>query len=174
MSNSFVSSLLRRDDNNNSSSDGLIVKLLTALVVIFGLGLFLGGALIFIRRYKKKNAPVLPTHARTHSLTINAIPYTDNKRTSFFGFSASEKKELSQPGTPTSPVPEIRITFPEEEGVDGKRKSGRVVIVQVGEAGAAFVRDVEPEDDLPPYQRKGEFSSIDLEKVGGLREKEFS
>lgn len=165
---------MRRDDNLDSSSNGLIVKLLTALVVIFGLGLFLGGVLVFIRRYKKKHAPVLPTHTRTHSLTINAIPYSNTKRTSLFGFTASEKKELNQPGTPTSPVPEIRITFPEEEGIDGKRKSGRVVIVQVGEAGAAFVRDVEPEDDLPPYQKKGEFAFVDLEKVGGLREKEFS
>jgi len=76
-----------------------------------------------------------------------------------------------QPSSPTSPVPEIRITFPEEESADGKRKSGRVVIVQVGEAGAAFVRDVEPET-LPPYQKKGQFDSVDLDKVGGLKEKE--
>ena len=78
----------------------------------------------------------------------------------------------SQPSTPTSPVPEIRITFPEEEGPDGKRKSGRVVIVQVGEAGAAFVRDVEPEN-LPPYQKKSKdgFQSVDLDTVGGLKEK---
>jgi len=171
MSASFVSTLLRRDESG--SNDSTIVNLLTALVVILGLGLILGGLLIFIRRYKKKHAaPTLPTHTRNHSLNITAIPYSDNKRTSFFGFSSSEKKENSQPGTPTSPVPEIRITFPEEEGVDGKRKSGRVVIVQVGEAGAAFVRDVEPEDDLPPYQKKGEFACVDLEKVGGLKEKE--
>ena len=47
-----------------------------------------------------------------------------------------------------------------------------MVIVQVGEAGAAFVRDVEPEN-LPPYQKgsNDRFDSVDLDKVGGLKEK---
>jgi len=142
---------------------------LTALVIIAALGLILGGVLIVIRRIKKKNTPTLPTHTRNHSLTVTTIPFKSSKRNSWFG--SDKKGSDSQPGTPTSPVPEIRITFPEEEGADGKRKSGRVVVVQVGEAGAAFVRDIEP-DNLPPYQKKGEFTSVDLEKVGGLKEKE--
>jgi len=122
-----------------------------------------------IRRIKKqRSTPTLPTHTR--NLTVTTIPFTaSGKRSSWFG--SSEKRD-SRPGTPTSPVPEIRITFPEEEGADGKRKSGRVVVVQVGEAGAAFVRDIHP-DNLPPYQ-KGEFSSVDLSKVGGLKEKEWA
>jgi len=162
--------MFRRSDEEDSSS-GMIVKLLTALVVIAALGMFLGGVLLVIRRIKRNRASTLPTHTRNHSLTVTAIPYR-SKRSSLFG-GLSEKKGFtdSQPGTPTSPIPEIRITFPEEEGIDGKRKSGRVVIVQVGEAGAAFVRDVEP-DNLPPYQKKGDFASVDLEKVGGLKEKE--
>jgi len=167
MPTSLVNAILRRSEDS-TSSNSTIVQLLTALVVISGLGLILGGVLVVIRRIKnKRNAPTLPTHTR--NLTVTTIPFTSSgKRASWFG--SSEKG--SRPGTPTSPVPEIRITFPEEEGADGKRKSGRVVVVQVGEAGAAFVRDVEP-DSLPPYQ-KGEFSSVDLSKVGGLKEKQWA
>jgi len=73
---------------------------------------------------------------------------------------------------PVSPIPEIRITFPEEEDEAGKRKSGRVVVVRVGETGVGL----EPyqEDDLPPYQNSeaGRFQSLDLERMGGLKEKE--
>lgn len=172
MSAAIVNTILRRSDDSDGSSYSTIIQLLTALVVIAGLGLLLGGVLFVIRRVNKKRlGPELPTHTRNTSLTVTAIPYKSAKRSSWFG---SEKSSSgSRPGTPTSPVPEIRITFPEEEGADGKRKSGRVVVVQVGEAGAAFVRDINPESNLPPYQ-KGEFSSVDLAKVGGLKEKEWS
>jgi hypothetical protein len=66
--------------------------------------------------------------------------------------------------TPLS-VPEIRITFPEEdlppEGKGGQRTS-RVVVVQVGESGAAYVTAP------PPYEG---FQDVDMSKVGGLKEK---
>jgi len=66
--------------------------------------------------------------------------------------------------TPLS-VPEIRITFPEEDfpplGHGGQRTS-RVVIVQVGESGAAYVTAP------PPYEG---FQDVDMSKVGGLKEK---
>ena len=66
--------------------------------------------------------------------------------------------------TPLS-VPEIRITFPEEDlpplGQGGQR-TGRVVVVQVGESGAAYVTAP------PPYEG---FQDVDMSKVGGLKEK---
>jgi hypothetical protein len=67
-------------------------------------------------------------------------------------------------------VPEIRITFPEEEDKDGRRVSGRVVVVQVGEAGVGFVRPLE--QDLPPYQSQAteRFDSVDIDRIGGLKE----
>jgi len=116
-----------------------------------------------IRRHRKRSSQLLPTH-----ITVTSVPYRD------------EKSSPSTPITPKLCVPEIRITFPEEEGADGKRKSGRVVVVQVGEAGAAFVRDVVVhdsdvhEDGLPSYKnlsKKSEFDSVDLDKVGGLKDK---
>ena len=74
--------------------------------------------------------------------------------------------------SPSSPdsIPEIRITFPEEEDSHGRKKLGRVVIVEVGKAGVGFVRPV-PEDNLPPYQQHDGFSAVDIEKIGGLKEK---
>jgi len=167
MSASLVKTILRRSDDSEMNST--IVHLLTALVVLSSVGMILGGILFILRRIRKKRSPTLPTHTRNHSLAITTIPFTSNKRASWF--SSEKRNSGSQPGTPTSPVPEIRITFPEEEGADGKKRASRVVVVQVGEAGAAFVRDIEP-DNLPPYQKKGDFASVDLNKVGGLKEKD--
>lgn len=86
-----------------------------------------------------------------------------------------EKETLiSEPGSPpASPIPEIRITFPEEEDEAGKRKSGRVVVVRISETGGV---GLEPYNDehLPPYQRieSERFESLDLDRIGGLKELE--
>ena len=73
------------------------------------------------------------------------------------------------------PVPEIHVTFPEETDDGGKRTSGRVVKVSISEAGGV---GFEPCNDeyLPPYQRSdaGNFQSLDLERIGGLKELEKS
>ena len=74
---------------------------------------------------------------------------------------------LSPPG---SPIPEIRITFPEEVDEAGRRKSGRVVVVRVGDHSVGL----EPvQDTLPPYQQNesDRFHSLDLDRMGGLKEK---
>jgi hypothetical protein len=62
-------------------------------------------------------------------------------------------------------VPEIRITFPEEDILPqnpGGQRTSRVVVVQVGESGAAYVTAP------PPYEG---FEDVDISKIGGLREK---
>jgi len=88
----------------------------------------------------------------------------------------SEKQNLianssPMPLTPES-VPEIRITFPEEVDKEGRRVSGRVMVVQVGEAGVGFVKPVVDQDGLPPYQQQSDdrFASLDLDRIGGLKE----
>ena len=80
-----------------------------------------------------------------------------------------EKQLVSVDSPPQSPIPEIRITFPEEVDETGKRQSGRVVVVRVGESGVGL----EPVDEkLPSYEKDGErFQSLDLERIGGLVEK---
>lgn len=166
----MLSSLIKRTAESTSTTQ---VHLLIAFIVLVSVGSSICGALYLIRC--RNNRLQLPTHESRHkSLTVTAVPYSKRFSTS------SSFYEKSSPISPTSPVPEIRITFPEEEGPDGRRKSGRVVIVQVGEAGAAFVRDIpagqlerEQEEALPKYTDKKtkEFSSVDLDNVGGLKEK---
>ncbi|KAI9864578.1 MAG: hypothetical protein M1813_003067 [Trichoglossum hirsutum] len=158
-----------------------MVNLMIVLLVLVLCGLILVAALFFLRDHRRKQKsneglPMYsekPTNSSNHRrLTITATPYSGRPE-SFHVY--SEKQNLIQgsltpPLTPDS-IPEIRITFPEEEDESGRRKSGRVVVVRVGESGIGL-EPVE-EDDLPPYQRSDSdrFHSVDLERVGGLREK---
>jgi hypothetical protein len=85
-------------------------------------------------RYRGKGAllPIANIHVKSPSPIARhpALQFGEPFRKSFHG--AAQK------------VPEIRITFPEEDelpptpGIPGKRMS-RVVVVQVGESGAAYV-----------------------------------
>ncbi len=81
-------------------------------------------------------------------------------------------EESFRPSSPSSPLPEIRITFPEEEDDAGKRKSGRVVVVRISENGGVGLEPYN-DDHLPPYQRSDaeRFHSLDLDRMGGLKEK---
>lgn len=114
----------------------------------------------------------LPLYEKRQSshrrLTITAMPYKGRESVVVY----SEKQNLMRsPDSPTSPVPEIRITFPDEVDESGKRQSGRVVVVRVGEHSVGL----EPvQDDLPPYQRDASdrFDSLDLDRIGGLKEKD--
>ncbi|MCJ1329736.1 hypothetical protein MMC10_006416 [Thelotrema lepadinum] len=79
---------------------------------------------------------------------------------------------LKTDSTPSSPVPEIRIHFPEEENHDNKRQSGRVVVVRISDKGGI---GLEPyQEQLPAYQKEAgdRFQSLDLDRIGGLKEKE--
>jgi len=158
-----------------------MVNLMIVLLVLVVCGFALVGILFFLRdrRRKQKSNEGLPmysekpAHPLNHRrLTITATPY-GGRTDSFHVY--SEKQHLIQgsltpPYTPDS-VPEIRITFPEEEDESGRRKSGRVVVVHVGETGIGLEPVIE--DNLPPYQRSDSdrFHSVDLDRVGGLRDK---
>lgn len=152
-------------------------NLLIALVVLFAtIACLVSGLLVLrtIRNRKKKQQQQqdsLPSYNQgSHrslirsTLTINAPAYV-----------AQEKQNLMDNSfsPPGSPIPEIRITFPEEVDDAGKRKSGRVVVVRVGE----HTVGMEPvNENLPPYQQSesDRFQSLDLERMGGLKEKESS
>ncbi|KAI0013610.1 hypothetical protein F4779DRAFT_343988 [Xylariaceae sp. FL0662B] len=84
---------------------------------------------------------------------------------------------LADPNSPPySPknIPEIHITFPDEHDEHGHAKSGRVVVVRVGETSVGL----EPvkEEQLPAYEKESShgFYSIDMDRIGGLKEKETS
>ncbi|KAI9718901.1 MAG: hypothetical protein M1812_003785 [Candelaria pacifica] len=173
--------LVVRDDTLASGTlTPTMVNLLIALLVLVLCSLLLVAGLFMLRSYRRtKRDASLPLYNEKPSgkksnhrrLTITAAPYG---RRSESVYVYSEKQHLvdNSSSPPPSPIPEIRITFPEEEDEAGKRQSGRVLVVRVGDAGVGLEPLVE--DNLPPYQKSDaeRFQSIDLERIGGLREKE--
>ena len=176
-------------DNSNTSSEitPTMMNLFIALVVLLGFGLCLI-AVLFVLRSRRKAKQVekladLPFQAHRPAskianlrrLTISAAPYDKNSEV----ISIYNEKEIRveesprRSSPPTSPVPEIRITFPEEEDDGGKRKSGRVVVVRISETGGLGLEPYN-DDHLPPYQKSDaeRFQSLDLERIGGLKELE--
>jgi hypothetical protein len=160
----------RGDDGLSTTHVALIVSLLMLVL----LGMILIGGLMFLRsmRRAQKDAQ-LPQYEKRQSnlnrLTITAMPYKGRESVLVY----SEKQQLirNAPDSPSSPVPEIRITFPDEVDESGKSQSGRVVVVRVGEHSVGL----EPvQDDLPPYQQDASdrFDSLDLDRIGGLKEKD--
>ncbi|KAJ8613080.1 hypothetical protein MRB53_037132 [Persea americana] len=112
------------------STDLLITLLAVALVAL------LGTAALIYRCHKF----FFTTNAGRRKEPI--VSWVDREKRDFF---------TSTSGPPPSQLPEIRITFPEEVDDEGKRHSGRVVVVHVGENGVGL----EPIDDLPPYVPAG-------------------
>ncbi|KAF2854917.1 hypothetical protein T440DRAFT_464246 [Plenodomus tracheiphilus IPT5] len=157
----------RGADNGLSTTHvALIISLL--MLVLLGMGLI--GALFFLRSMRRARKQAqdaqLPEYTESPSRRSHLTISTDRKSVVVY----SEKEGLMAT-TPTSPVPEIRITFPDEVDEAGKPQSGRVVVVRVGEHSVGL----EPvnEDQLPPYQRdpSDRFDSLDLDRIGGLKEK---
>lgn len=175
------SALLARDDSPQMSST--VVDLLIALLVLVFILLCLTFAIFTLRKIRQRKAIArqqLPLYSekrlstassvRSHHrrLTISTSP---GNGSSIYLY--DEKKSPDSPTTPTSPVPEIRITFPDEQDESGRRKSGRVVVVRVGETGVGLEPLHDAEEQLPAYEKesKGRFQSIDIERIGGLKEK---
>lgn len=159
------------------------VNALIALLVLVLVAVLAVTTLLSFRRYRRSKASLLPVYHNEKSDTkrsnhhrISGISITARPR---FGrpprlpLSIHQEKQEILDSPPPSPIPEIRITFPEEVDETGKRQSGRVVVVHVGERGVGM----EPyEECLPSYQKdvNDRFQSLDLERIGGLRENEIS
>jgi hypothetical protein len=151
------------------------LALLVTLLMLVILGMLCIAGLMFlrsIRRARQQHGDVeqLSAYEKRQSnlnrLTITAMPYKGRESVVVY----SEKQSLMD-SPPASPVPEIRITFPDEVDESGKQQSGRVVIVRVGDHSVGL----EPvNNDLPPYQRDASdrFDSLDLDRIGGLKEKD--
>ena len=152
--------------------------LVVALLALVLLALCLTGILYYLRRRgqaHKRN--LLPTHHRCPSqrrLTISATSFLGDAESIYV---VDEKRDSTSNSSnqSSSPIPEIRITFPDEEGAYGKRQSGRVVVVRIADSGAVGM-EPPPKEQLPPYQpsEAGRFQSLDLERIGGLKEKDVT
>lgn len=182
--------VVRDDGPGNTALTPTMVHLLIALLVLVLFGILLIVALMVLRSRRSRQQQAaqeqvekmvdpnadLPVYSASHRssyksnhrrLTLTASPYGRNSKPIY---SYSEKEILMNDSPPTSPIPEIRITFPEEEDEMGKRKSGRVVVVSVSDMGGVGLeplRDVK--EGLPGYEGPG-WKTLDLEQMGGLKE----
>lgn len=159
------------------TNDPAMRNLLIALVVLIASCIILGGSLFAMRRLRnaRKQAGTLPSYdSATHSNRGSRLTIQTSLDSTFV---YSEKHNLIDNTSPVamSPdsVPEIRITFPDEDDKDGRRISGRVVVVQVGEAGVGFVRPLVETEGPPSYQQSRpteRFDTVDIDRIGGLKE----
>lgn len=174
-------------DTDDGSSDNMIDILLTVFGILF---LFLIGLSMFLlwRRYQrlkqlqqeqgklsaeKGSLPPYDNAKNPHGLTIET---THHGRSSVLYISRDGQPMLQNPRSPPhSPdnVPQIHITFPDEQDDEGRRTSGRVLVVRVGDNATIGLEPVQ-EEQLPAYEKdsKSEFYSIDMDQIGGLKEKD--
>jgi len=153
-----------------------MIDLLIALMVLIFVSLLLVGALYTIRKIRRSRAIArqqLPLHEEKRTSNHRRLTITATRASNIYVYDEKSSMISNPSSPPLSPenVPEIRITFPDEQDEAGRRKSGRVVVVRVGETGVGL----EPlnEEQLPAYEKEsGErFHSIDMERIGGLKEK---
>ncbi|CAI4219194.1 unnamed protein product [Parascedosporium putredinis] len=117
-----------------------------------------------------------PAYSDSHHHPGLTIQTTDKHgRSSVFIINKDGQPMLANPMSPPhSPdnVPQIRITFPDEQDDAGMTRGGRVVVVRMGETSVGL----EPvrEEQLPVYEKENnsQFYSIDMDKIGGLKEKD--
>lgn len=171
-----LSNLVARDGSGDDGLSPQIVDLLIALLVLLLVALILLGGILILRRKRQNrkqselpfhNGQCAPNHRR---FTVSTSPPA--KTESVFVYDEKRSLMENSDGPPDSPVPEIRITFPEEEDEAGKRKSGRMVVVRISEGGGVGLEPCQ-EEQLPPYQanESDRFHSLDIERMGGLKEK---
>jgi len=159
-----------------------MIDLLIALMVLIFVALLLVGTLYTVRKMRQRKAiarqqlPVYEEKERPSSnhrrLTITAAPYGRGSSIYVYDEKSSIMSSPSSPPLSPNSVPEIRITFPDEQDESGRRKSGRVVVVRVGETGVGL-EPLKDEEQLPAYERESNerFHSIDMDRIGGLKEK---
>lgn len=165
----------------SSDDDGNVLDYMIVLLGLLFFALVLVSMLLLLKRRRRQQAldsETLPSYEkglRNHNnLTIHT---TQNGRSSVLVINRDGQPMLSNPNSPPySPdnVPEIHITFPDEHDEAGRTQSGRVLVVRVGDGGVVGLEPVR-EEQLPAYEKdtKTQFYSIDMNQIGGLKEKEF-
>ena len=167
----------------DGSSDTVINAMIALLSLVF-VSLVLAAVLVLLKRMKRQQQMRIATLPQYHEVGKRASNHrgltiettSPGGRRSVFVFGKDGQPMLSNPDSPPhSPdnVPEIHITFPDEDDEQGRRKSGRVVVVRVGDATVGM----EPlhEEQLPAYEKESKtgWVSLDIDSIGGLKEKEY-
>ncbi|KHN99609.1 uncharacterized protein MAM_02462 [Metarhizium album ARSEF 1941] len=173
---SFSNISRRSDDGQNN-----LIDLMLAILGLVFIGLILASLLYLFHRRRRlqrlQNGPLPPYEGvrQTNSCGLT-IETTHNGRSSLFYIGRDGQPMLQNPYSPPhSPdnVPQIHITFPDEQDENGHAKSGRVLVVRVGDNAAVGLEPMR-EEELPAYEKesKGQFQSVDMDKIGGLKEKD--
>ena len=177
---SFTNLIARGTEQTGDNTS--VVNLLIALLVLVFVGLLAFALFVLLRRMRRQKQmrnDTLPQYhdvKRTGNHRRLTIQTGSNGRSSIIVVGGKGQPMLANPQSPPhSPdnVPEIHITFPDEHDEQGRPRSGRVVVVRVGETSVGL----EPlnNDQRPAYEKesKTQFYAIDMDKIGGLKEKEF-
>lgn len=168
------------DDSSNSN----LVNLLIALLSLVFLGMVLLAMWVGLRRVRKQKAvreqSLLPQYqddlkrrsSNHRRLTIETKGGMGRSSVIIFKDGQPMLQNPSSPPHSPDNVPEIHITFPDEEDKQGRRKSGRVVVVRLSEGSNVGLEPVNDEQ-LPAYEKESntQFYSIDMNQIGGLKEK---
>lgn len=171
----MISSLSRRAEG--ATSGGTMIKLVVALLVLLIVALVLAAGLLYLRyrrRARKQNDDLPPYNDEEKrmssiSTTSSHRRVMDRPQDSVYAYQEKQNTVEKSSSPPPSPLPAIHITFPEEYDDSGKRTSGKVVVVRVGDGGVGL----EPVEELPTHQTDDDkrFESLDLDRIGGLVEK---
>jgi hypothetical protein len=163
------STLLARDSSSSSSPEmsSTVIDLLIALLVLVFILLLLTAAIFIMRRARNRRALArqqLPLYSEKPAMHQRQLTISSSRASSIYY--PNEKS----PRPAAADVPEIRITFPDDHDESGRPRSGRVLLVRVGDTSVGL----EPLDDeqLPAYEKEssGRFHSIDMDRIGGLKE----
>ncbi|KAI0017330.1 hypothetical protein F4780DRAFT_611765 [Xylariomycetidae sp. FL0641] len=176
-------SLLITRRNFDVDSSDTVMNLMIVFLGIAFFALVLVAALVVVRRIRHQRRlrdDTLPQY--------NDIKHTDGRNTRHLTIQTGDGRQsvlvlngrpmLQDPAAPPhSPenIPEIHITFPDEQDAQGRQQNGRVVVVRVGETSVGL-EPLHHDEQLPAYEKesKNGFYSIDMDQIGGLKEKDRS
>lgn len=112
--NDLPSRIVARDGSNGGLSNAML-DLMIALLVLVLVGLALVGGLLVLRRKKRNSRKqnVLPVHNGEAPAHQRRLTISTNKSDSIMVYDEKRNLMENSDSPPPSPVPEIRITFPE-------------------------------------------------------------
>jgi len=145
-------------------------NLVSAAICILVLISVLCSVLFVIRRVRRTRAAAA-SGMPLHKADIESGLSSPSASTPSFVQREKEAFLASTYGPPTAAAPAIHLTLPEELEDGSKSAAARIVVVNVGDRGEIGLSPLEHEQ-LPAYQETSEdrFQSLDLERLGGLKE----
>lgn len=172
--------LVSRDTTPTAAGEGpdRMINLMISILGLVFISLILVSVLFLFRRRRRLQrlrGETLPTYNAVNQPGLS-IETKHNGHASVVFIGRDGQPMLQNPASPPhSPdnVPQIHITFPDEQDEQGQQTSGRVLIVRVGDNATIGLEPMQNEQ-LPAYEKesKGQFQTIDMDRIGGLKEKE--